>query len=331
MAFSMNYMAKFTLFHNRFQELLQSDEEKFDLIILDVLGGDVFLPLASHYAAPVLGISSEGTTRLATAWVGSPSPPSYVPNELTSYSERMTFFERFINLGLTAFSAIMRHWNDYNINAIVNDIYPGNYNKDIVTLRSNVSVVLSNDHYTVSYPRPHSANLIDIGGIHIYTDEKRIGGPPLPAQVQEQIDDSPDGIIYFAMGSRVSVSQMLNEHKLAALMNVFSKMKQTVFLQWDGELIPTGMPRNVYAQKWFPQDAIFSRGCVKAFITHGGLLSSIESVYHRVPIIGIPMFGDQYIHVDKAVRFGRGIRLDYENITEVSMFWALNEILKNSK
>lgn len=324
-------MAKYTLFHNSFQELLQSDKEHFDLIILDVLGGDVFLPLASHFKAPIIGISSEGTTKHATSWVGSPSQPSYVPNELTSYSERMTFFERFINLGLTAFSAVMRHWSDYNINAIVDGIYPGKYNKNIFTLRSNVSAVLSNNHYTVSYARPYSQNLIDIGGIHIYPEEKRIGGPPLPASVQEHIDRSPDGIIYFAMGSRVSVSEMLTGKKLDALMKVFSKMKQTVFLQWDGELIPAGMSKNVYAQKWFPQDAIFSRGCVKVFITHGGLLSSIESVYHRVPIIGIPLFGEQYIHVDNAVRVGRGIRVDYENITEVSMLWALNEVLNNSK
>lgn len=324
-------MAKYTLFHNNFRELLQSDNENFDLIILDVLGGDVFLPLGSHFAAPVIGISSEGTTMLVTAWVGSPSPPSFVPNELTSYSERMTFIERFINLGLTAFSAIMRNWSDYNINAIVNGIYPGNYNKNIFTLRSSVSAVLSNNHYTVSYPRSQSQNLVDIGGIHIYTDEKRIDGPPLPVTIQEKIDESPDGIIYFSMGSRVSVSEMLTGKKLDALMKAFSKMKQTVFMQWDGELIPAGMPKNVYAQKWFPQDAIFSRGCVKVFITHGGLLSSLESVYHRVPIIGIPLFGDQHIHVDNAIRIGRGIRLNYENITEVSMLWALNEVLHNSK
>lgn len=33
----------------------------------------------------------------------------------------------------------------------------------------------------------------------------------------------------------------------------------------------------------------------KLFITHSGLLSTQESVYHGVPMLGIPIFADQFI------------------------------------
>lgn len=70
---------------------------------------------------------------------------------------------------------------------------------------------------------------------------------------------------------------------------------------------------------------------VKAFISHGGMLSNLESVYQGVPIIGIPMFADQKMNVNTAVSKGYAIRVPYQELTEQTLSEALNEILYNSK
>jgi glucuronosyltransferase len=70
---------------------------------------------------------------------------------------------------------------------------------------------------------------------------------------------------------------------------------------------------------------------VRLFITHGGMLSTQESIYRGVPIVGIPIYGDQPYNMARIVSFGIGIQLDYNNVTEQSLTWALNEVLNNKR
>lgn len=67
------------------------------------------------------------------------------------------------------------------------------------------------------------------------------------------------------------------------------------------------------------------------FISHGGKLSLQESVYHGVPVVGIPVFGDQLLNSARAQRQGYAIKLNFDNVTEKSVLWAVNEVLKNPK
>lgn len=70
---------------------------------------------------------------------------------------------------------------------------------------------------------------------------------------------------------------------------------------------------------------------LKAFITHGGLLSLTEASSAGIPLIVIPIFGDQYHNAAAVVGRGQGVRLDYANFTAESLSWAVGEILSNPK
>lgn len=70
---------------------------------------------------------------------------------------------------------------------------------------------------------------------------------------------------------------------------------------------------------------------VKLFISHGGLLSSIEAVYFGVPIVGIPVFGDQKTNIATAVKRGYAQSIPFIELTEEKLTEALNEILTNKK
>lgn len=66
-------------------------------------------------------------------------------------------------------------------------------------------------------------------------------------------------------------------------------------------------------------------------ISQGGLLSITEATYHGVPMIGIPIFGDQFVNVDQMVHRGCGLRVDFSPDLPNRIREAINEILSNSR
>lgn len=70
---------------------------------------------------------------------------------------------------------------------------------------------------------------------------------------------------------------------------------------------------------------------VRVFITHGGLLSTQEAIYHGLPLIGIPIFGDQDLNMQKVASLGIGIKLDFNKLTREDLLNALKTIQQNSR
>ena len=70
---------------------------------------------------------------------------------------------------------------------------------------------------------------------------------------------------------------------------------------------------------------------VKLFISHGGLLSYTEAVHFGIPMIIIQIFGDQSHNAEVIEEKGNGLILEFKNITEVSLKWALNEAIGNPR
>lgn len=68
---------------------------------------------------------------------------------------------------------------------------------------------------------------------------------------------------------------------------------------------------------------------VKLFITHGGLLSTIETTYFGKPIVGIPIFGDQEMNMLEAVRNGYGKSVSYRFLDKDKFATAIKEVLSN--
>lgn len=69
---------------------------------------------------------------------------------------------------------------------------------------------------------------------------------------------------------------------------------------------------------------------MKAFVTHGGLMSTQESIYAGVPLIGIPLFGDQPINVRLQVKKNVATMVELNDLSEKTFTDALKEVLENS-
>jgi glucuronosyltransferase len=138
-----------------------------------------------------------------------------------------------------------------------------------------------------------------------------------------------EGFIFFSMGSLLQGSQMPASFR-KSILSTFSKLKQRVLWKFETEAMEV-LPPNVKLTKWAPQQDVLGHKNIRLFITHAGLLSTQEAVYHGVPILGIPMLGDQFVNIQQAVDRGFGLELDFTTITEKSLKEAINIVLSDSR
>ena len=68
---------------------------------------------------------------------------------------------------------------------------------------------------------------------------------------------------------------------------------------------------------------------IKAFVTHGGLMSVQESIVSGVPMIGIPLFTDQFSNIKNSCDKNISISLKLGDITEDTLTESFKEIIYN--
>ena len=49
--------------------------------------------------------------------------------------------------------------------------------------------------------------------------------------------------------------------------------------------------------QWAPQQDVLAHAHTRVFVTHGGLLSLQEAVYHQTPLVGVPLGNDQKLNI----------------------------------
>lgn len=83
-------------------------------------------------------------------------------------------------------------------------------------------------------------------------------------------------------------------------------------------------------RKWLPQDDVLAHPNIKLFISHYGKGGLSEAKYHGVPVLGIPIFGDQLSNIRISVDEGWAVELLYSQLNEERFSESLNEILSNT-
>jgi UDP:flavonoid glycosyltransferase YjiC (YdhE family) len=70
---------------------------------------------------------------------------------------------------------------------------------------------------------------------------------------------------------------------------------------------------------------------IKAFITHGGQNSILETVYAGKPVLAIPCFADQFRNAAAVAKKAFGTYVSLSDVTVDTLTAALYELLNNEK
>lgn len=79
-----------------------------------------------------------------------------------------------------------------------------------------------------------------------------------------------------------------------------------------------------------PQNDILAHPNVVLFICHGGMFGTMEALYHGVPLLSIPFFGDQFRNAIRIEASGHGKFIQHRDITAKTFSKAINEITSNN-
>ncbi|XP_064092115.1 UDP-glycosyltransferase UGT5-like isoform X3 [Macrobrachium nipponense] len=327
----------FSTFLNQLTEMaplctksLRNDEvqglagEEFDVILLSPFN-DCYLSIVYQQQAPFIYVNPLGISPTLGGIVGNPDFPSFSTLQLYDHSHPLTFVQRAKNeLATIATTLITKYLfldtmeKDFRNSGLCPEGLP-----PFEEVRRNVSLVFLNSVRELETPtRPYVPAVIHLGGIHCRPAEQ------LPKDLGKWAEESgEDGFIFFSLGTAVKSVDLPESHR-QMLVGAFGSLKQRILWKWDDESIP-GMPPNVRVAKWLPQQDILGHPKLRLFITHGGLLSTLESVYHGRPVLGLPVFGDQMANMKDVERQGWGKTLLWDDLTEGRLLKEIISVMNN--
>ncbi|KZC13026.1 PREDICTED: UDP-glucuronosyltransferase 2A3-like [Dufourea novaeangliae] len=313
------------LSHKTLQDLINNPpkDPPYDVIVVEVFLSPCYLAFGEHLKVPVVAMMTSSFFDWLEDVTGNPHNPSFMPGLFSPYGQRMTFRERLMNTMLTTYvtmkiNSLMQPMSEtvkehFGTDSSINEIY------------KTMSTVLVNSHHSLNGIRPHTTSVFEVGGLHINDKTTESLSP----EVKKWLDESTHGCIYFTFGSMVRIESFPKE-TLDVFYTVFERIAPVRVLMKVAkkEDLPPGLPKNVMIQSWFSQVAVFKHKNVKAFISHGGLMSLQEATYYGIPIIGIPMFGDQHNNMRNADSLHIAVNLvSMQNVTVETLSYAIDKVL----
>ncbi|CAH0715015.1 unnamed protein product, partial [Brenthis ino] len=302
-------------------ELIHNKEKVFDLLFIETCVRPTLI-LSHIYKVPVIEMSSFGGIYETFETTGAPTNLLFYPlahrerfNNLSIWEKILEFYAQYKDEQL--YTELVKE-EEGMLKKIFGSNIPG-----IRELKKNVQMLFLNVHPIWDFNRPVPPNIVYLGGLH-QTPSKQ-----LPQELQSYLDSSKNGVIYMSFGTNVEPS-LLPSEKLEIFAKVFSKLPYNVLWKWNTDDSPE-RSNNVRTSKWFPQSDLLKHPNVKLFITQGGLQSSDEAITAGVPLIGVPIVGDQFFNVEHYVRLKIGIRLNIKSLTEDILENAIESIIKNDR
>lgn len=129
----------------------------------------------------------------------------------------------------------------------------------------------------------------------------------------------------FSLGSMVSE---IPEKKAMEIADALGKIPQTVLWRYTGSR-PSNLAKNTILVKWLPQNDLLGHPKTRAFITHSGSHGIYEGICNGVPMVMLPLFGDQMDNAKRIETRGAGVTLNVLEMTSDDLANALKTVIND--
>eukprot|EP00058_Branchiostoma_floridae_P017218 XP_002602706.1 hypothetical protein BRAFLDRAFT_210309 [Branchiostoma floridae] len=251
---------------------------------------------------------------------GVPLPLSYVPSILTDFTDDMTFVQRLQNVVLSTLVPVLAR---LGVSSYYDELvrkYIGE-KETIQSVTSRAVLWLCRTDNVLDFPRPSMPNMVQVGGLNVGANN------PLAEDVEAFVKSSgDDGVIVVSFGSFVETMSAERREVFAA---AFARLRQKVVWRYVGEK-PIGLGNNTKLMGWLPQNDLLGHPKTRAFITHAGSHGMYEALHHGVPMVCLPLFGDQPANAARVVARGLGVTLDFSTVTADQLYQAVLHVVTNT-
>lgn len=270
---------------------------------------------------PLVALSNTGLNPYMLWEAGSPFFPSFQPSPMSKLSPKMTFFERLRNT-LTYLSFICSFGRTVLSEPFIDLIDEYDLDPSLrVTMSNHVDLYLINTDFSIDFPFAMMPSVIPVGGLTARPAKA------LDIDLEEFMASSGDyGVVVFSLGSYLSTVTTTRPEIMKMFLNAFERIPQKVIIQ-SKKGLSHDLPQNVKSLKWLPLNDLLGHPKTRLLVYHGGASGLFEAVYHGVPLVVMPVGGDQCDFAVKVVSKGIGVQLDKDNLTTDIIYERVSEVL----
>ncbi|XP_056676115.1 UDP-glucuronosyltransferase 1A3-like isoform X3 [Monodelphis domestica] len=274
--------------------------------------------LALHLSLPAVYYFREIPCDFLAAGTHCPVPSSYVPRMFTENADRMTFPERVKNMLYALPHSVACHIMYSSFTKLATELLDRDVS--IADILSHGSVWLLRSDFALDYPRPLMPNMVFIGGMSCASTKQ------LPQEFEAYVNASGEhGVVVFSLGSMVSEIPMAKAMEIAEALGT---IPQTVLWRYTGKP-PSNLAKNTKLVKWLPQNDLLAHPKARAFITHAGSHGIYEGICNGVPMVLMPLFGDQMDNAKRMESRGAGVILNVLDMTSSDLSKALKTVIND--
>ena len=137
----------------------------------------------------------------------------------------------------------------------------------------------------------------------------------------------PSTTLLFSFGSYIR--NITSFKGTLTILNTLRKLDFCVIMKGEPALSSTmNLPADKFlVMSWLPQKDLLGSGRVGFYISHCGNNGRIEGIFYNIPMICIPLMGDEYNNGRLVERNKFGVLLSWENLTEESLKLAINQVM----
>ncbi|XP_041467630.1 UDP-glucuronosyltransferase 2B33-like [Lytechinus variegatus] len=266
---------------------------------------------------PVVSVLPSTPASLYIKAAGSSFHFSISPDVATGYSNRMSFKERIFNvlwaMMIDMFASAQFSPYDKYLSALGSD-------KTLFDLFRSSDLYLFNCDFAAEFPFPTTPNIIPVGGL---TTRPSL---PLESELEDFVTNSGDyGVVVFTLGSYLT---SMDSDILEMFAQAFERLPQRIIWQLR-DRADIKLPNNVKIMPWLPQNDLLGHPKTRAFMYQGGNNGFYEAVYHAVPMVVIPFYGDQHDVAARVTSRGLGKVLDKFSLSVDIIHSALTDVITN--